>query len=264
MKLPVIEGLIRRRILLNYRVAPEVVARLLPHGMRPQLHRGYALAGICLIRLERVRPQCIPTFLGITSENAAHRFAVEWVDAFGQVQRGVFIARRDTSSRLNHWAGGRLFPGEHHWTRFHVRDVDGEIGLSVRSHDRAVVTDLDGHECDAWPANSLFASLEEASAFYEAGSLGFSVTRDPDRLDGLALHVRNWQACPFAVRHLASSYFDDSNRFPQGSIALDHALLMRNVEHQWRAAPDFCCREPNTGARQLPTCSLARALGQCV
>lgn len=83
MKIPVIEGLIRRRILLNYRVDPEWVQRILPAPFRPTLVKGHAIAGICLIRLEQVRPKGFPRFLGIRSENSAHRVAVEWEEAGG-------------------------------------------------------------------------------------------------------------------------------------------------------------------------------------
>jgi hypothetical protein len=45
---------------------------------RPQLVHGWAVAGICLIRLGRLRPSRVPSAVGLRSENAAHRIAVEW------------------------------------------------------------------------------------------------------------------------------------------------------------------------------------------
>ena len=38
------------------------------------------MAGICLIRLQQIRPWFVPGCcgIGISSENAAHRMAVEW------------------------------------------------------------------------------------------------------------------------------------------------------------------------------------------
>ena len=79
MRLPVIHGLIRRRLLVNFRVDSEVMRRFLPAAFRPKLHRGHAIAGICLIRLEQIRPGWLPRFCGISSENAAHRIAVLWI-----------------------------------------------------------------------------------------------------------------------------------------------------------------------------------------
>ena len=78
MKLPVIQGVIRRRILANFRVDPEVMQQQLPARFRPKLQRGYAVAGICLIRLEHIRPRFVPESIGLNSENAAHRVAVLW------------------------------------------------------------------------------------------------------------------------------------------------------------------------------------------
>ena len=77
MRIPVIKGVIDRRILANYRVDPEVLAKALPAPFRPQLHDGFGVAGICLIRLRDLRPSFVPLNFGIGSENAAHRIAVE-------------------------------------------------------------------------------------------------------------------------------------------------------------------------------------------
>ena len=100
MRIPVMRGLIDRRILVNFRVDPEVLSRLLPPPFRPQLVQGKGMAGICLIRLRQLRPRWLPAFAGITSENAAHRIAVEW-DDHGTTHSGVYIPRRDSSSLLN-------------------------------------------------------------------------------------------------------------------------------------------------------------------
>ncbi len=55
MRLPTIHGLIRRRLLINFRVDAAVAARLLPPPFRLKLHDGFGIASICLIRLEHVR-----------------------------------------------------------------------------------------------------------------------------------------------------------------------------------------------------------------
>ena len=45
MRIPVVTGLIDRRILVNYRVDPDVIAALLPPPFRPQLFGGFAVDG---------------------------------------------------------------------------------------------------------------------------------------------------------------------------------------------------------------------------
>jgi hypothetical protein len=232
MQIPIIRGIIDRRILVNFRVDAGVLARLLPAPFRPKLVNGAGMAGVCLIRLRDIRPRFLPSFLGISSENAAHRIAVEW-DQDGNTREGVFIPRRDTSSRLNTLAGGRLFPGVHHHAAFQVQEHDDRYRIELDSDDRHTRLLVEGHVAHELPPTSIFGSLKEASDFFERGSLGYSVTATPGQFDGLELRSFNWQARPLAVERVESSFFEDRGLFPAGSVAFDCALLMRGVEHEW-------------------------------
>ena len=240
MRLPAIQGVIDRRILVNYRVDAEVASRHLPPPFRPKLAGGYAMAGICLIRLKQIRPAFLPLPAGVGSENAAHRFAVEW-DRAGQRREGVFIPRRDSSSRLNALLGGRLFPGEHHHARFDVHESGDRLRVAFESDDGRARVKVVGRVADALPPGSIFASLDEASRFFEGGALGYSATGDPARYDGLELRCKTWSVQPLEVEAVRSSYFDDLAKFPRGSATFDCALLMRGVEHEWHTREDLCC-----------------------
>lgn len=257
MRLPAIEGLIDRRILVNYHVDPAVLAPLLPAPFRPKLVDGWGMVGICLIRLKQVRPAGWPAWLGIESENAAHRTAVEWDDA-GQVREGVYVRRRDTSSRLNAWAGGRLFPGQQYHARFEVRESQDRFDVALTSDDGATSLAVRGHVADRLPATSVFGSLAAASAFFQAGSLGYSATSSPSRFQGMELSCRNWHVDPLAVDEVQSSLFDDKTLFPSGSIEFDCALLMRGIAHQWQSQADLCCEQ---GAASYANLSVARRAG---
>jgi uncharacterized protein DUF2071 len=238
MRVPKVHGTIRRRLLVNFRVDPDVMQQLLPSPFKPKLHRGKAIAGICLIRLEDIRPKRFPKLVGISSENAAHRVAVVW-DEGGEKREGVYIPRRDTGSLLNHLAGGRIFPGEHHRARFEVRDTGDRIDFTMRSADGAVTVHVVGKSALALPASSSFESVEEASHFFESGSLGYSATTNGKRLDGLVLKTSSWHVEPLQVEDVDSSFFADTDRFPAGSVEFDCALIMRNIAHEWHAASDL-------------------------
>ena len=69
MKIPVITGTIRRRLLLNFRVDADVLRGVLPTPFRPKFHNGVGIAGVCLIRLEGIRLKASPLPLGISSDN---------------------------------------------------------------------------------------------------------------------------------------------------------------------------------------------------
>jgi Uncharacterized conserved protein (COG2071) len=240
MRLPVIRGIIDRRILVNYHVDPDVLAPLLPAPFRPKVIHGVGMVGICLIRLKKVRPAGFPPWLGISSENAAHRTAVEWDDQ-GVVREGVYVRRRDTDSWLNSVAGGRIFPGIHHHAGFTVKETADRYEVAVCSDDGVTAMAVRGRRTDELPASSVMRSLEEASAFFRAGSLGYSSTSDPTRHQGLELRCFNWRAEPLEVEEVRSSFFEDESLFPRGSIAFDCALLMRGIEHEWHGREDLCC-----------------------
>ena len=144
-RVPAMRGTIERRLLVNYRVDPAVLGRVRPTPFRPQLVGDVGMAGICLIRLGHLRPVGLPASIGFTTENAAHRVAVEW-DGPDGLCHGVYIPRRDTSSVLTRVVGGRLFPGEHFRSSFIVREQGGRYEVAFTSADgsaRVAVTARD-------------------------------------------------------------------------------------------------------------------------
>ena len=250
MQVPALQGLVRRRILVNFRVAPDVMERHLPAPFCTKLVDGWALAGICLIRLEQIRPRGFPTPLGLASENAAHRVAVTWTDATGTEQEGVYIPRRDTGALLNAVAGGRLFPGEHRLARFQVREESELITLKLDTDDGQGDVWLRARPARDLPTSSRFGSLDEASDFFAAGAVGYSATSDQTRLDGLRLSTRVWRIQPLDVDWVVSSYFADRARFPAGTVEYDSTLIMRDLPHEWQSVP--CLRtSPRSTEREL-------------
>lgn len=232
MRIPVIRGVIERRILANYRVEPQALQGILPPPFRPKLVGDLGIAGICLIRLAGLRPKMLPRAFGILSENAAHRIAVEWDTPQGTAS-GVYIPRRDTSSALNALLGGRLFPGIHHRAAFIARESEDHLYVAVRSRDGTTHMEIEAYLAEGLPSSSIFPDLETASAFFEEGSLGYSPTSQPGCFDGLELRTDCWSTTPLEAGLVRSSFFEDHERFPPGAATFDHALLMRNIPHTW-------------------------------
>ncbi len=236
--LPIMHGLIDRRMLVNFRVRPDTIRPLLPSFFRPKLINGWAMAGICLIRLKDIRPRGFGTLFGVSSENAAHRIAMEW-DEQGQTREGVFIPRRDTSSRLQSFVGGRVFPGIHHLADYEVNETKNELRLQMRSRDDHTFVRVQARRAKQLPANSIFGSLEAASDFFARGAAGYSATATPECCDGLELTTGSWHIEPLEVTAVSSSFFGDKKVFPTGTIEFDCALLMRNIAHEWRSLPQL-------------------------
>ena len=139
MRVPAAHGLIRRRILVNFRVKAHVAQRLLPPGFEPKLVKGWVIASISLL----------------------------------------------------------------------VHDAGDMIELTMRSSDGETTVELVAEAAPSLPTTSRFHSLAEASAFFEAGSLGYSPSGSGDRLDALELRTSGWNIEPLAIRHVYSSFFAD-------------------------------------------------------
>ncbi|WP_433428098.1 DUF2071 domain-containing protein [Nonomuraea sp. CA-141351] len=232
MRQPRLSSVVERRLLVNYRLTPEVATRLLPDGLRPQLVRGHAVAGICLLRLGDVRPSWAPKAVGLRSENAAHRIAVEW-DGPGGVETGVYIPRRDTASLLNTWAGGRLFPGEHGRADFEVRETPGELRVAYTARSGDTRVDVTVEVTPGLRGSQLFDNLQQASIFFERGAKGYSPTA-AGALEGMELNADAWRLDACRIVSAQSSFFDS---LPHGSATLDCALVMREVPVTWRPLP---------------------------
>ncbi len=205
VKVPAVHGIIERRLLVNYRVAPDRLDGILPAPFRPKLVGGYAIGGICLIRLAGVRPRGVPVGVGLRSENAAHRIAVEW-DADGATREGVYIPRRDSSSRINAFVGGRMFPGRHQHAAFTVSETPDAFDVALRSDDDRTHVAVNGRIVRSLPNGSVFPTLAEASAFFQGGSVGYSATRRRGEYDGLELRIAEWRVEALAVDRVVSSF----------------------------------------------------------
>jgi len=234
--LPTIRGVIDRRILVNYRVDPGALDEVLPDPFQPQTVDGYGIGGICLIRFRDLRPRGLPSQVGFGSENAAHRIAVEWKED-GRLRSGVYVPRRDTNSRFNTLLGGRLFPGVHSHAAFEVDESDGQYDVSMTSDDGETHVHVRGTPAESLPGDSVFPSVDAASTFFERGSVGHSPNKRTNEFERLELHTFEWDVTPLAVDAVASSYFD---AFADDAVDFDHALLMKDIEHEWYEGDSLC------------------------
>lgn len=231
IKIPTLEGIIERRILLNFAIDKQVLEKIIPAPFKPKLISDKGIGGICLIRLKHIRPKGFPKLFSIDSENAAHRFAVEWIEN-GIKKEGVYIPRRDTNSTVNHLTGGRLFPGIHHKAKFEVLEQGNHYKIDIRSTDGMTLS-VSAETATGLNKDSVFADLETASSFFRNGSVGFSP--NDKSYDGIELKIKRWEVTPLLVQNIQSSFFNDETLFPKGAISFDNALLMKNVRHDWVA-----------------------------
>jgi hypothetical protein len=235
--IPVLKGLIARRVLLNFRADPRIVQKLLPKPFVAETFQGSAIVGVCLIRLEQLRPKGLPAQAGLSSENMAHRVAVHY-PANGKMKPGVFIWRRATDQRLVQMLGGRLFPGVHDAARFSVREDGDSIDMDVTSDSGKADVSFCAGDCRAWQSTSAFRNLGEASEFFQQGGCGFSCSLKGDSVEGIELKTLQWSMNPLAVQLKKAAFYFNSVDFPEGSVEFDCGLIMRAIPHEWHEIPE--------------------------
>lgn len=232
MELPVLDGIIDRRILINYRVRPDIVKALLPSHLEPLTLNGYASAGICLLRLKNIGMKYSPSFLRISSENAAHRFLVKYSDGDKEVH-GVYIPRRDTDSMLNVLLAGKIFSWPHYSARFEVNEGNGSYVVKMRSNDLDTSLHVQAQLTNTFPSDSMFHSMDQASECFHGCPVGVSPSTIPNRFKTIHLKTKTWAVKSLHVQQLHSSFFENRSLFPEGTIQFDNALLMERIEHEW-------------------------------
>ncbi len=223
---------VRHRLLLSYRVEPSVAQGFVPAPLRPQLVEGFAVAGVCVIALENVRPGWVRPALGLRTTNVAHRIAVEW-DEDGRVLSGVYVPHRHSSGAIPALLGGIVFPGAQ--TRAHVSiEASSErLRATLRHADETM-------DATVTPSrqfsSALFPTAEAASEFHRRGVTGWSPRRNGRGLESVRLTSEAWSARGARIEEVRSTFFD---RLPAGSAVPDSALVMSDVPFLWRSGADL-------------------------
>jgi hypothetical protein len=235
---PTLEGIMARRILVNFRAEPRLVASLVPRPLEVTIHRGFAVVGICLIRLEQLRPKGFPQSLGVSSENMAHRVAIRFKED-GKTKNGVFIWRRDTDQNLTALLGGRLFPGLHSKAKFKVEETSHDLSMQVKTRKGEADVHLKVENQSGWKPTDLFKTFGEARTFFQKGDCGFSCAYDEGRLEGMRLETLKWEMEPVLVKSVYSAFYEKLKPYSPKGLQFDCALRMKGIPHQWHELKDI-------------------------
>jgi hypothetical protein len=115
--------------------------------------------------------------------------------------------------------------------------IDRRVLVNFRDGEGSI--SVDGTVTDVLPEGSVFDSVDQASAFFRQGPLGFS-PKGRDELEALELETLNWSVVPLDVSEVSSSFFGDVERFPAGTVEFDDALLTRGIDHRWHQRESLC------------------------
>ena len=231
-----ITGKIERRILINYRVAPQVLKPILPPQFSPRVKNGFTICGICLIQFSKMRPTFLPEYMGSSSENGTHRFCVQWNNG-ENLQKGVYVLQRFTNSRLHELGSNLLSPGALSFAKFNSYKDGDEYGVKFQSNDGYIVN-VKAKKSNNF-SSSVYDSLEEVSHDFETDSIGYSPSQK-SHYNGVEIITKTWKITPMEIISMQSSFFENENIFPKGSVELDHCFFMEDINHTWRSVDSIC------------------------
>lgn len=228
------------RIIVLYRCAPQRLGPLLPDGLAPREFRGYALAGLALVRRRIWRgalwPERMSTVANLLHFVDSHRER----DDLGAGE--TLVLRCDTSSRLSAiLRTPRRFRQRQNHAQFRIRQESGAISIDCRSDDRSMHVAFRARPQRDPPDSSLFRSPEQLRQLLHEQLRYLDLLPSTDRPKAAAGEGVRRHLIPLRVEHLQSSYFDDTERFPAGAAEFDSAYWLRSEEVVWLGAGRLCC-----------------------
>ncbi|MDQ6837899.1 MAG: hypothetical protein M3137_06075 [Actinomycetota bacterium] len=83
-------------------------------------------------------------------------------------------------------------PGDYRRAHLIARDAAGVLHVSFETADGAAAVEVRAEPASDLGSGFLFADVDQASAFFQKGSVGCSATRGCDRFDGMELRTEAW------------------------------------------------------------------------
>jgi uncharacterized protein YqjF (DUF2071 family) len=190
------QGIVRRRFLINYPVEPSLLEPFVPPGGELSLHQGKAWLSDCFVHISNMRPSWVPRALGITFHYLIHRTRAVLPFPDGKKREAVLVLDPSMDSRLLNVFGAPMtgvpfkrrpidFVTDGSAWRLGVRQGKGLI------YEAMIRGSSFGTEM---PTNSPFSSLSQADDFLLGVSYGGSWNRETGTLHLLAETHEPWRA----------------------------------------------------------------------
>jgi uncharacterized protein YqjF (DUF2071 family) len=222
----------RNCFLVNFAMAPETLARVLPPPLEPDTYDGQAFLSVVIADMEQMRPAFLPSLFGVTYQQVVYRAVVRCGD-----ERGVHFLRSDADNRLMVELGNLLSFFRFHRARIVTAKGGGlhHFDLVADSRDYADIHatfDL-GHSGRGVTAQSAFRSLDEAQRFLVELYMAFRQGPSPLLVDTVRIKRTPWRVRMVDAPRARFDFMDGSAAFPTGSTRLDSAIYVEDIDYYW-------------------------------
>jgi len=222
----------RNCFLVNFAMAPETLAQVLPPPLVPDMYNGHAFLSVVVADMEQMRPAFVPGFLGVTYQQVVYRAVVRCGD-----ERGVHFLRSDADNRLMVELGNLLSFFRFHQARIVATDGGGlrHFDLVADPHDHADIHatfDLASARRTV-PAGSVFASVDDAQRFLV--ELYAAFRPDPDGATVKTVRIKRsaWRVQMVDTPRARFDYMNGSAFFRSDSTRLDSTIYVEDLDYYW-------------------------------
>lgn len=211
------QSFIRLCWLATHRIPEADAWALLPPELAPVTHGGFAFLNTVVARMEAMRPQGLPAFLGLDYWHVGYRLYAKATTTDGD-REGLYFLRSDCDRRILALAGNILSDFRFHTARIEVAGATSETSIRVETGGARVELNLSGETETGLSVGSPFETRAEAEAFLKYKPCGLAtaargrVNAIPIRRDETA-----WQARPVQVLRQHWEFLD---QFPNAQPEL--------------------------------------------
>jgi uncharacterized protein YqjF (DUF2071 family) len=222
---------------INYRVAPERLAAVLPAPLEPELFKRHAWVQVLVSSLREMRPRGLPAPAGVCFYQVSYRAAARYRGADGTWRRGGYFVRSETNDACMRAIGNRL--AEFRFHDFGAAEIvmlrDGELlhlGVDAVEPGGRLVAVVDTRPLPGPPASSLWSSLAELQEPLVDCYDAFGVDRQGGWLYTLSIERGPWRAEFVAPRDLFCEAFAPGGAWGE-EAELDSVLHIPRCPYRW-------------------------------
>jgi hypothetical protein len=221
----------RECFLVNFAVQPEVMRRLLPGPIEPDLFEGEAYLSIVIADMEKMRPAFLPRFLGVTYNQVVYRAVVRC-----RGEAGVHFLRSDADDALMSLAGDWLTFFRFHHSRVAIRHERRHLhfDLTTPGHCADIHASFDlGSARQALPPGSRFKTLAEAQDFLVELFAAFAHDPFTQHTSRVRIKRGEWKIAVVDDRRAHYPFMQDGPLFPAGCARLDSIFYVKDLPYYW-------------------------------
>ena len=231
-----VKARLKASLVLAYALPAEVLAPLLPPGLRLDTYGEYGFLAIALVETEHLRPAFMPSSLGVNFFLSGYRIFSRYQTSAGRDLRGLRILRSDTNSRFMQMFGNVLTHYGYEHSRCKVSREAGKYSVQVSTPDGSADLQVEADtstDAESLPPGSPFPNFTEARKF--AGPLPF--TFDYERQTHSIIRVQGvrqaWNPRPVPVKVHRNAFLEQV-RFRDAGAVLANAFFLEDVPYAWK------------------------------